>query len=96
MGRVAAELADRAIVTTDNPRSEDPAAIAAQVAGGRLEVVLDRREAIETALAAARDGDVVVIAGKGADTEMEIATGNVPFDDRVVAREVLSAVGGFR
>ena len=92
MGRVAAALADRAIVTTDNPRSEDPRAIAEQVAaGGPSEIVLDRRAAIERALADARAGDVVVIAGKGADTEMEIATGNVPFDDRVVAREVLGS-----
>jgi UDP-N-acetylmuramoyl-L-alanyl-D-glutamate--2,6-diaminopimelate ligase len=90
MGRVAASLADRAIVTTDNPRSEDPAAIAAEVADGTLEVVLDRRAAIEAALADARAGDVVVIAGKGADTEMELASGNVPFDDRAVAREVLA------
>jgi UDP-N-acetylmuramoyl-L-alanyl-D-glutamate--2,6-diaminopimelate ligase len=90
MGRAAARLADRAIVTTDNPRSEDPAEIAAQVAHGRLEIVLDRRAAIEAALGAARPGDVVVIAGKGADTEMELAGGTVPFDDRVVAREVLS------
>ncbi|HZQ81831.1 MAG TPA: UDP-N-acetylmuramoyl-L-alanyl-D-glutamate--2,6-diaminopimelate ligase [Gaiellaceae bacterium] len=90
MGRVARDLADRAIVTTDNPRSEDPRAIAEQVADGKLEIVVDRRAAIETALADAQPGDVVVIAGKGADTEMEIADGNVPFDDRVVAREVLS------
>jgi UDP-N-acetylmuramoyl-L-alanyl-D-glutamate--2,6-diaminopimelate ligase len=90
MGRVAAALADRAIVTTDNPRSEDPEAIARQVADGELEIVLDRREAIEQALAAARSGDVVVIAGKGADTEMELADRRVPFDDRVVVREVLS------
>jgi len=90
MGRVAATLADRAIVTTDNPRSEDPRAIAEQVADGKLEIVVDRRAAIEVALAEAGPGDVVVIAGKGADTEMEIAGGSVPFDDRVVAREVLS------
>ncbi len=90
MGQVAAELADRAIVTTDNPRSEDPAAIAAEVAAGRLEVVLDRREAIETALRSARPGDVVVIAGKGADTVMELADRSVPFDDRQVVREVLA------
>ncbi len=90
MGRVAARLADRAIVTTDNPRSEDPLAIAEGVAaGGPSEIVLDRREAIERALADARPGDIVVIAGKGADTEMEIAGGNVPFDDRAVVREVL-------
>jgi UDP-N-acetylmuramoyl-L-alanyl-D-glutamate--2,6-diaminopimelate ligase len=90
MGQIAARLADRAIVTTDNPRSEDPAAIAAEVAAGGLEVVLDRRVAIETALADARTGDVVVIAGKGADTEMEIAGGSIPFDDRQVAREALA------
>ena len=90
MGLAAARLADRAIVTTDNPRSEDPAEIAAQVAHGRLEIVLDRRAAIETALGAACPGDVVVIAGKGADSEMEIAGGTVPFDDRLVARELLS------
>jgi UDP-N-acetylmuramoyl-L-alanyl-D-glutamate--2,6-diaminopimelate ligase len=90
MGRVAAERADRAIVTTDNPRSEDPQAIADEVAAGRLEIVVDRRAAIEQALADAGAGDVVVIAGKGADTEMEIGGQFVPFDDRAVAREVLS------
>jgi len=90
MGRVAAARADRAIVTTDNPRSEDPVAIAEEVADGALEIVVDRRAAIEQALADARDGDVVVIAGKGADTEMEIGGRFVPFDDRAVAREVLS------
>ena len=90
MGRVAAERADRAIVTTDNPRSEDPQAIAEEVAAGELEIVVDRRAAIEQALADARDGDVVVIAGKGADKEMEIDGRFVPFDDRAVAREVLT------
>jgi UDP-N-acetylmuramoyl-L-alanyl-D-glutamate--2,6-diaminopimelate ligase len=89
MGRVAAGLADRAIVTTDNPRGEDPQAIAEEVAEGRLEIVVDRRAAIEQALADAGAGDVVVIAGKGADTEMEIAGAFVPFDDREVAREAL-------
>jgi UDP-N-acetylmuramoyl-L-alanyl-D-glutamate--2,6-diaminopimelate ligase len=90
MGRVAGRLADRVIVTTDNPRSEDPAAIAAEIAEGRLEIVLDRRRAIEAALSAARPGDVVVIAGKGADTDMELADRRIPFDDRQVAREVLA------
>jgi UDP-N-acetylmuramoyl-L-alanyl-D-glutamate--2,6-diaminopimelate ligase len=89
MGRAAAENSDRAIVTTDNPRTEDPAAIAEQVAHGELEIVLDRRAAIETALADAQPGDVVVIAGKGADTEMELADRSVPFDDRAVVRLVL-------
>jgi UDP-N-acetylmuramoyl-L-alanyl-D-glutamate--2,6-diaminopimelate ligase len=90
MGRVAAERADRAIVTTDNPRSEDPQAIAEEVAAGKLEIVVDRRAAIERALTDAGAGDVVVIAGKGADTEMEIDGRFVPFDDRAVAREVLT------
>jgi UDP-N-acetylmuramoyl-L-alanyl-D-glutamate--2,6-diaminopimelate ligase len=90
MGRAAATFADRAIVTTDNPRTEDPQAIAEQVADGTLEIVLDRREAIELALADARPGDVVVIAGKGADTEMEVAGGRIPFSDVQVARETLT------
>ena len=90
MGRAAAANSDRAIVTTDNPRSEDPQVIATQVADGTLEIVLDRGEAIRQAIADARPGDVVVIAGKGADTEMEISSGNIPFDDRVVAREALT------
>ena len=93
MGAVAGSLADRAIVTTDNPRSEDPAAIAAEVAAGELEVIVDRREAIVAAIGAADPGDVVVIAGKGDDREMEIAGGSVPFDDREVAREALRRAG---
>jgi UDP-N-acetylmuramoyl-L-alanyl-D-glutamate--2,6-diaminopimelate ligase len=93
MGRTAAELADRAIVTTDNPRSEDPAVIAAEVAHGTLEVIVDRREAIAAALADAKAGDVVVIAGKGADTEMELDGHSIPFDDRGVALELLRGVG---
>ena len=93
MGLIAEALADRAIVTTDNPRSEDPAAIAEQVAVGELEIILDRRDAIETAIADAEPGDVLVIAGKGADREMEIADARVPFDDRDVARAALRRAG---
>jgi UDP-N-acetylmuramoyl-L-alanyl-D-glutamate--2,6-diaminopimelate ligase len=90
MGRVVAELADEAIVTSDNPRSEDPAAIAADVAGALdLEVELDRRRAIERALEAAAPGDVVVIAGKGHEQGQEIAGRKLPFDDREVARDAL-------
>ena len=91
MGRVAAALADRAILTSDNPRSEDPGAIAAEVADGAagLELELDRRTAIERALAEAGADDVVVIAGRGAEPEQELATGKIPFDDRDVARDLL-------
>jgi UDP-N-acetylmuramoyl-L-alanyl-D-glutamate--2,6-diaminopimelate ligase len=90
MGQVAAELADEALVTSDNPRSEDPAAIAAEVVDGYdLEVELDRRRAIERALESAAEGDVVVIAGKGHEQGQEIAGRKIPFDDREVAREAL-------
>jgi UDP-N-acetylmuramoyl-L-alanyl-D-glutamate--2,6-diaminopimelate ligase len=90
MGRVVAELADVALVTSDNPRSEDPAAIAADVVGTLdLDVELDRRLAIERALEQAREGDVVVIAGKGHEQGQEIAGKKLPFDDREVARDVL-------
>src|SRR5207237_9436567 len=92
MGRVASELADRAILTSDNPRTEDPEAIAAEVANGAVgefRVELDRRAAIELALREARAGDVVVLAGRGAEPEQELATGKIPFDDREVARAIL-------
>jgi UDP-N-acetylmuramoyl-L-alanyl-D-glutamate--2,6-diaminopimelate ligase len=93
MGAVARRLADRAIVTTDNPRSEDPAAIAAEIAAGiEMEVELDRRRAIELAVAAARSGDVVVIAGKGHEQGQQFADRTLPFDDRTVAREALTAM----
>ena len=96
MGRAAAELADWAVFTNDNPRSEDPAAIVAavvagarQVDGARWDVELDRRAAIGAALAAAEAGDVVVIAGKGHERTQELADRTIAFDDRVVARELL-------
>ncbi|MBV8080910.1 MAG: UDP-N-acetylmuramoyl-L-alanyl-D-glutamate--2,6-diaminopimelate ligase, partial [Actinobacteria bacterium] len=88
-------LADLAILTTDNPRSEAPDAIAAEVAAGApgtFEVELDRRTAIERALANAVEGDVVLIAGRGAETHQELADGKIPFDDRDVAREILRRV----
>jgi UDP-N-acetylmuramoyl-L-alanyl-D-glutamate--2,6-diaminopimelate ligase len=90
MGQVVLELADLALVTSDNPRSEDPAAIAADVVDGLdLDVELDRRAAIERALELAREGDVVVIAGKGHEQGQEVAGQKLPFDDREVARETL-------
>ena len=90
MGKVVNALSDIALVTSDNPRSEDPAAIAAEVVDGLdLEVELDRGRAIERALDTARDGDVVVIAGKGHEHGQEIAGRKIPFDDAAVAREAL-------
>jgi UDP-N-acetylmuramoyl-L-alanyl-D-glutamate--2,6-diaminopimelate ligase len=96
MGRAGGELSDLAIVTSDNPRSEEPAAIVAEVAAGaegqaaEVEVEVDRRAAIARALAAAEPGDTVVIAGKGHEQGQEFEGGRkVPFDDREVAREEL-------
>jgi UDP-N-acetylmuramoyl-L-alanyl-D-glutamate--2,6-diaminopimelate ligase len=93
MGAIAADLADLAIVTSDNPRSEDPDAIIAEVVAGAkedVETIVDRREAIERAVGLARPGDVVVIAGKGHEQGQEFADGRkVPFDDVTVAREAL-------
>jgi len=95
MGRFASELADLVIVTSDNPRSEDPEAIAAEItagAGDAAEVELDRGAAIARALGLARAGDVVLIAGKGAEQGQEFADRTVPFDDREAAKEALRAM----
>jgi UDP-N-acetylmuramoyl-L-alanyl-D-glutamate--2,6-diaminopimelate ligase len=95
MGRIASELADVAIVTSDNPRSEDPEAIIAEVLAGMgpdAITEVDRRAAIERAVGLADDGDVVVIAGKGHEQGQEFADGRkLPFDDVAVAREALRA-----
>jgi UDP-N-acetylmuramoyl-L-alanyl-D-glutamate--2,6-diaminopimelate ligase len=96
MGRIASELADVVIVTNDNPRSEDPQAIIdAIVAGavGEVEVEPDRARAIAQAIELAHDGDVVLIAGKGAEQGQEFADRTVPFDDRESAREALRTLG---
>jgi len=100
MGRAGAELSDLAIVTSDNPRSEDPDAIIEQILAGipdedrsTVEVEPDRRAAIALAIARAAPGDLVVIAGKGHEQGQELAGGHkVPFDDREVAREELAAL----
>ncbi len=92
MGRIASELADVAIVTSDNPRSEDPQAIIDEILGGvvgDVEVEPDRRAAIAKAIEQARDRDVVVVAGKGHEQGQEFADRKIPFDDREVAREAL-------
>jgi UDP-N-acetylmuramoyl-L-alanyl-D-glutamate--2,6-diaminopimelate ligase len=98
MGKVAAELADVALITSDNPRSEPPAQIIAEVLAGagspaRSEVrtIAERAEAIEQAIGQARAGDIVVIAGKGHEQGQELAGGvKIPFDDVSVAREALA------
>jgi len=93
MGRIAAEKAEMVIVTDDNPRSEDAATIRAQVLGGapNAREIGDRREAIRAAIAEAREGDIVLLAGKGHEQGQIIGAGEhqriLPFDDVTVARE---------
>jgi UDP-N-acetylmuramoyl-L-alanyl-D-glutamate--2,6-diaminopimelate ligase len=99
MGRISAALADLTIVTSDNPRSEEPAAIVEQILAGAagdgaaVEAIVDRGAAIARAISLARPGDVVVIAGKGHEQGQEFADGQrLPFDDAQVARVQLRAL----
>lgn len=100
MGVAVGRGADFVVLTSDNPRDEDPAAIARDATegldavGATYTVELDRRAAIGAALGHARPGDVVIIAGKGHETVQTTAGVTVPFDDRVVARELLEASCG--
>jgi UDP-N-acetylmuramoyl-L-alanyl-D-glutamate--2,6-diaminopimelate ligase len=99
MGSVAAELSDQVVVTSDNPRTEDPKTIIEQILAGiekvpggrkRTLVIPDRKEAIEEAVKRARPGDLVLIAGKGHETYQIVGTERRPFDDRQVARQALA------
>ncbi len=103
MGGIGARLADRSVITSDNPRSEDPLAIVEEVAAGvprdlAATVVIepDRRSAIRIALSEARPGDTVVIAGKGHEQGQIIGDRKIPFDDRMVAEEEIAALGAER
>jgi UDP-N-acetylmuramoyl-L-alanyl-D-glutamate--2,6-diaminopimelate ligase len=101
MGAAAAAGSDVLVITDDNPRSEDPAAIRAAVRAGAEEVpagaraelleVGDRRAALAAAVALARPGDTLLVAGKGHETGQEVGGEVLPFDDREVLREVLAA-----
>ena len=97
MGAISAQLADLTIVTSDNPRSESPAAIVEEILAGTgsskaVEAIVERVEAIDRAIALASEGDVVVIAGKGHEQGQEFADGRkVPFDDAQVASAALRA-----
>jgi UDP-N-acetylmuramoyl-L-alanyl-D-glutamate--2,6-diaminopimelate ligase len=99
MGFAATSNADLSIVTSDNPRAEDPLAIIAEITpgakegGGRFVIEPDRRAAIRLAMTEAAPDDVVVIAGKGHETYQELADRTIPFDDRTVAAEELRAIG---
>ena len=94
MARAACRHADHVIATSDNPRGEDPEAILDDIReglSGSHEVVADRREAIRRAVAAAKTGDVLVIAGKGHEGYQLVGNERRPFDDRAEARAALEA-----
>jgi UDP-N-acetylmuramoyl-L-alanyl-D-glutamate--2,6-diaminopimelate ligase len=101
MGMVAARLSDVVVITSDNPRGEDPGRIVEDVMRGAasemrqsnadVQTVIDRREAVEQAVGGASAGDVVLIAGKGHEKYQEIAGRTLPFDDVAIAREALEA-----
>ena len=99
MGKVACKFSDNVIITSDNPRSEDPAEIMHQIENGvkprysNYDIVANRREAIEKALASAKKGDIVIIAGKGHENYQIIGNKTLPFDDRQVVREILRKEG---
>jgi UDP-N-acetylmuramoyl-L-alanyl-D-glutamate--2,6-diaminopimelate ligase len=94
MGAIAADLADRIVLTNDNPRSEDPARIVADIRAGvgehpRVSVLYDRRAALATAIERARVGDVVLVAGKGHEAEQIVGSERRAFSDRAVVAEIL-------
>jgi UDP-N-acetylmuramoyl-L-alanyl-D-glutamate--2,6-diaminopimelate ligase len=94
MGGIAERLADLAIVTSDNPRTEDPDAIIDAIEAGMgtgHERITDRRDAIARAIELARAGDVILLAGKGHETYQVIGTTKHPFDERVVVADILGA-----
>lgn len=95
MGAIASRTADLVIITSDNPRSEDPGVIIREIEAGvepsaRCRSIVDRREAIAEALSLAQDGDTVVIAGKGHEPYQDIGSERIHFDDRNVVRDLLS------
>ena len=96
MGRIAARLSDRVVVTSDNPRGEDPEDIIRDIVAGvpggarAVEIEADRRAAILRTVGEARRGDIVLLAGKGHEPYQEIRGVRHPFSDAVVAREALS------
>ena len=95
MGEIGGKLADYCILTSDNPRTENPLVILAAIekgikpTGGKYEVIENRREAIRRALEMGEDGDVIVLAGKGHETYQEIMGVKRPFDEKVIVSEIL-------
>lgn len=99
MGETAGKYADFTIITSDNPRSEDPASIVRDIEKGIITTgadyicIVDRKEAIEYAIKNALPGDVIILAGKGHETEQIFADKTVHFDEREIVKEILKEIG---
>ncbi|MBN2899030.1 MAG: UDP-N-acetylmuramoyl-L-alanyl-D-glutamate--2,6-diaminopimelate ligase, partial [Clostridia bacterium] len=98
MGNIALEKSDYVVVTSDNPRTEVPETIIKEIVvdyveGGPFEIHVDRTEAIAAAIAMAKAGDTVVIAGKGHETYQILGTEKIDFDDQLIAQEYLALKG---
>jgi UDP-N-acetylmuramoyl-L-alanyl-D-glutamate--2,6-diaminopimelate ligase len=99
MGKLAAELSNRAILTSDNPRFEDPQLILEQMEAGvepqnykRIVKIVDRKEAIKTAVLMAQTGDIILVAGKGHETYQDIQGVKHPFDDKIILSETFKLI----
>ena len=98
MGEISGKTADYTIITSDNPRNEEPEEIAKQIESGiqktkgKYEVILDRKEAIEKAIKMANKRDIVVLAGKGHELEQEIKGKKNPFDERKIVKEIIDGL----
>lgn len=96
MGDIATKLSDIAVITSDNPRSEDPESIIEDITAGigkhgaKVIVDSDRTGAIRKALESAREGDIVILAGKGQETYQILASGKIHYDEREVVAQILS------
>lgn len=99
MGEISGRIADYTIITSDNPRTEDPAKIVKQIeegikkTKGKYECIVNRKEAIKIAIEMANKRDLIVLAGKGHEPYQEINGKTYPFDERVIVREIIEEMG---
>ncbi len=99
MGEISGRIADYTIITSDNPRTEDPAKIVKQIeegikkTNGKYECIVNRTEAIKRAIEMANKRDLIVLAGKGHEPYQEINGKTYPFDERIIVREIIEEMG---
>lgn len=99
MGEISGRIADYTIITSDNPRTEEPEKIVKQIeegmkkTNGKYECIVDRREAIKKAISIATKKDIIILAGKGHEPYQEINHKTYPFDERIIVREIIKEMG---